>query len=439
MVNIAIPELYNKAYSGTKVLIEEYAAQQVDAVRYVMNLEAKPRHWTGFDAQAKRDFIRGARQGLGRSTLLFEGGSIFGLCHIGVARALYRQGLLPRVITGTATGAFVAALLCIRRDDELESFLNGDDFNLEAFERRRPPRRLSLSQMFARENGYGWFQSLFRRMVRHLNEQYFQDMMVLQECARAELGTLTFEEAYARTLRVLNITLAMPKRGGAPNLLNYITAPHVIIWTACIASNKSFTAKGPVRMMCKDETGQIVLWEPLLEDLDLHSWHLSRCRRKASPLRILPQVLNVNHFIISQARPFLTPIFRSQIHRPGHDVPTGEWEIFQFFKTLAKVDMRHHLREYDSLRGLPNILRRILIKEDIPGSCVALLSDVSFWDLIKVFRKPTKESIRSWILRGERGVWPSIASLKVRCLLEMELEHSYAQLTKTWDTNLLTW
>ncbi|KAI1982862.1 triacylglycerol lipase [Ophidiomyces ophidiicola] len=77
MVNIAVPELYNVAYAGTKDLIEEYAVEQVLSIRYVMELQTTPPHHTGFSTQTKMDFIRGARQGLGRSTLLLQGGSVF--------------------------------------------------------------------------------------------------------------------------------------------------------------------------------------------------------------------------------------------------------------------------------------------------------------------------------------------------------------------------
>lgn len=42
-----------------------------------------------------------------------------GLYHIGVVKALFEQDLLPRIISGTAVGALIAALICIHTDDEL--------------------------------------------------------------------------------------------------------------------------------------------------------------------------------------------------------------------------------------------------------------------------------------------------------------------------------
>lgn len=45
---------------------------------------------------------------------------------------------------------------------------------------------------------------------------------------RRNVGDATFVEAYARTKRVLNITVPTNGEGGVPNLLNYLTAPNVV-------------------------------------------------------------------------------------------------------------------------------------------------------------------------------------------------------------------
>lgn len=48
-------------------------------------------------------------------------------------------------------------------------------------------------------------------------------------------------------------------------------------------------------------------------------------------------------------------------------------------------------------------------------------------DLLKVFKTPStkKEELRSWILKGERGTWPAIAAIRVRCTVELALERGY--------------
>lgn len=65
-------------------------------------------------------------------------------------------------------------------------------------------------------------------MKRFVQKGYFLNGEVLQECVQANLGDLTFEEAYIRSKRILNITVATSGNTGIPNLLNYLTAPNVV-------------------------------------------------------------------------------------------------------------------------------------------------------------------------------------------------------------------
>ena len=124
--NITSPKLFIHAYAGTKLLIDDYIMQVALSIQHVTELQTVPAHDSGFSSQAKLELLHDTRQAFGRTTLLLQGGSIFGLCHLGVVKALHLQGLLPRIITGTATGALIAALVCVQTEDELLMFLDGD-------------------------------------------------------------------------------------------------------------------------------------------------------------------------------------------------------------------------------------------------------------------------------------------------------------------------
>lgn len=227
--NISAPRLFNRAFAGTKTLIEEYISQIVFAINYVATLPTTPGAdgngvIPGFNSQAKLDLFHDTRQAFGRSTLVLQGGAIFGLCHLGVVKALYLRGLLPRIITGTATGALIAALVGIHTEDELLEFVNGNGIDLTAFAGRN--KGGADQDKYSQPDS--WWSTLSRRVRRFFREGYFLDVTVLEECVRANVGDLTFEEAYNRTKRVLNITVATTGRGGVPNLLNYLTAPNVV-------------------------------------------------------------------------------------------------------------------------------------------------------------------------------------------------------------------
>ena len=193
----------------------------------------------------KLDFVHDTRQAFGRSTLVLQGGAIFGLCHLGVVKALFLRGLLPRIITGTATGALIAALVAIHTEEELPDVLSGDGIDLSAFAGkgkadggtaggssemavRAGTDHGSRSGRNSEQTFSARWATLMRRLHRFRREGYFLDVKVLEECVRANVGDLTFMEAYLRSKRVLNITVATAQQGGVPTLLNYLTATNVV-------------------------------------------------------------------------------------------------------------------------------------------------------------------------------------------------------------------
>ncbi|KAL2872199.1 triacylglycerol lipase family protein [Aspergillus lucknowensis] len=425
--NITSPRLFLHAHAGTKLLIDDYITQVALSIQHVTALQTTPMHDSGFTSQAKVELLHDTRQAFGRTTLLLQGGSTFGLCHLGVVKALHLQGLLPRIITGTATGALIAALVGVHSEDELLSFLNGDNIDLSAFDRQRSKAQASdwtrwlPSLRFAD----GGLMTLLRRTKRYLTKGYFLDAEVLEECVRANLGDLTFEEAYARSKRILNITVATSGRSGTPNLLNYLTAPNVLIWSAAVASNASNNSLYPaVTIYCKDETGSIVPW-PHAQDVVFQPWRHIHYEEGESPLSRIAELFNVNHFIISQARPYIVPFLRSELNFLDRRPTTGRWNMTRSLTRLVALEIGHRLRQLNYIGLLPSSLARLLIEESIPGSHLTLVPDLRLRDFPKLFESPDQGSLAHWILKGERGVWPAISALKVRCAVEIELDKGY--------------
>ncbi|KAI7253679.1 patatin-domain-containing protein, partial [Hortaea werneckii] len=301
--NITIPKLYNRAYAGTKVLIEDYVTRVAETVKWVAEYPAGPS--TGLTGQQKLEVLHDARLAFGRSCLVLQGGSIFGLCHIGVVKALHARGLLPRIISGTATGALMAALVGVHSQEELPKFLSGEGIDLSAFTDASEDASED-AQYFS----YGWFATLARRVQRFLNYGYVLDIKVLEECVRDNVGDLTFDEAYQRSKKILNITITA-SGSGVPSLLNYLTAPNVLVWSAAMASNASDARSSPVKLLCKASSGEIRPWivskeysyRPKKRVMSSPSTEYDR----DTPLSRVAEQFNVNHFIISQARPYIAP------------------------------------------------------------------------------------------------------------------------------------
>lgn len=61
-------------------------------------------------------------------------------------------------------------------------------------------------------------------------------VLVFVQVVIANTGLYTFQEAFDRTGRIINITVAPTNLYDPPRLLNYLTAPHICVWSAAVAS-----------------------------------------------------------------------------------------------------------------------------------------------------------------------------------------------------------
>lgn len=212
--NMSDSRLYRYAHVGTKNLIDQYITTAVDTISTLVDLSGSDR-CDPAEMQYILDQILSARQAFGRSAMLFSGGATFGMNHVGVLKALWEAKLVPRIISGASAGSIVTAVFCVHTDDELPEVLARFGYgDLNVFE----PEGEKESPMY--------------KAARFLKHGYIFDIRHLQRVMRDWLGDITFQEAYNRTRRILNICISSAGLYELPRLLNYITAPNVMIWSA---------------------------------------------------------------------------------------------------------------------------------------------------------------------------------------------------------------
>ena len=206
--------MYKHSHIGTKDLVERYISSALETLDALLKVSAKAK-CDGLESKYILEQVLSSRQAFGRSALLLSGGATFGMNHIGVLRALWEARLLPRIISGASAGSIVGAVYCTRVDEEIphlmETFCDGD---LAVFDEE------------------GNEDSLVRKAVRFLKHGALFDISHLTRVMRDLLGDLTFQEAYNRTRKILNICVSSASLYELPRLLNYVTAPNVLIWSA---------------------------------------------------------------------------------------------------------------------------------------------------------------------------------------------------------------
>lgn len=198
------------------------------------------------------------------------------------------------------------------------------------------------------------------------------------------------------------------------------------MWSAAVASNAASPKLygNAVTLKCKDAAGNIVPWSTA-SDTTFAPWTHASYSDRHSPLSRIAELFNVNHFIVSQARPYLIPFLQSDMHGPSSlHTRGGRTSFTGGLLRLVTMEVHHRLQQIDSLGLLPMSIRRFLIDENIPGASVTLVPKLSVGDFMRLLETPTSASLDYWILRGERTVWPAVGALKVRCAVEVCNEKS---------------
>ena len=83
------------------------------------------------------------------------------------------------------------------------------------------------------------------------------EINILKSALRKNVGDVTFYEAYERTGKILNITVSPANDYERPRLLNYLTSPNVLIWSAACASCAFPILYQPVELVSKNEVSPL--------------------------------------------------------------------------------------------------------------------------------------------------------------------------------------
>ncbi|GMG12717.1 unnamed protein product [[Candida] boidinii] len=510
-------DLYNKSYSGTKFLIEEYIEEVLLCLNFINNFKPNKNDnkfsISNFN-QTKLDFFHDAKQTFGSTVLILQGGSLFGLCHLGVIKALLEKNLLPRVITGTAIGAVVAGLICslddYDTDDELLINLTNITNFIESFEKKYADVQNSSVK-------YG---DVLENVIKR---GYSQDISIFMNFSKFKIGSLTFEEAYLKTGKILNI-LINPTDNNVPKLLNYVTTPNVLIVSAiyCSIGNELFRNED-ISLLVKNQYNEIVELETSLDceflppqteynikwkNLQTSNFHLGnltkedfeedeseeeeiieeenedytddendtvakmdakrdtsdteikskrvtqrnetelkskeKTKRTSSKKKKLPQrphieyrksnsssyirlseLFNVNHFMVSLARPYLAPLV-------GNDLKhSSDWSIINNLKTILRLEFSHRIEFLEKCGFNINLIKKLAIDEKTPKTNSSEITIVpELRTLVRDFSRifdinRYKENIPYWISVGEKSVWPLYPLIWTRTAIEFALDDYY--------------
>jgi NTE family protein len=377
--------LYDKAKFGTKQLIVDYVDEIVSALEHLASPEVDE-----ISFEEKLDFFRRADHCFGRSAFMMSGsGSLF-YFHIGVIRALWQEGLLPNVLSGSSGGSFVGSLLSTHSNGDLEYLLDPD----------------YLIDKMEEETGH------FRRASK-LKPQLMQ-IDEIQKIIKSLIPDLTFDEAFKMTGRELNISIAPAETHQKSRLLNAITSPNVYIREAVLASAAVPGVYPPVTLAAKNHLGEKQAYLPSRKWVD-------GSVSDDMPAKRLARLYGVNHYIVSQTNPHVIPFVADGKKRDdtlsllkGASVTSARAWINAGASTIEKP-----LSYSPSLTRFTNIALSV-INQDYVGD-INILPTNRFFNPFKILAYLSIQEIRELIASGEKATWPRIEMIRVQTRISRTL------------------
>jgi predicted acylesterase/phospholipase RssA len=356
--NISNPALYQVARVGTKTLIERYLQEVCTALDFLCDNE-----FSEFGFKEKLDFFQTTGQAFGQSCLMLSGGAALGLFHIGVAKSLWEEGLLPPVISGSSAGSIIASVVGTHDDEELRHKLEPENIYLEAFK------------------VVGWGGLMRGKPVLDGN--------FLEACLEENIADLTFEEAYHRTGREINITVSPYDRHQHSRLLNWKTSPNVLIPGIY----------PPVTLWAKNIEGEKVPYIPSRKFVD-------GSIKDDLPIHRLARLYGVNHAIVSQTNPHVVPFLARKGN--GRPLPALGNLALRNFTMNARFVLNLAQRQVRSNDvGLILDKAESVLKQKYIGD-INLIPERKARNILRVLRNPSVDDVREFIRSGERATWPRL-------------------------------
>ncbi|KAJ3355361.1 hypothetical protein HDU91_005680 [Kappamyces sp. JEL0680] len=386
-------KLYNRTFSGTKNSIEFFCLELIKCLNTVKDSDA-------LGGEEKERLFQQLSTTYGKTALCLSGGALLGWYHLGVAKALFENNILPKIFTGSSAGALIACSICCRTDKELVEFWNDPTL----------PERLTFMK-------HTWTEWL----GHYLQKGTFMTCQdLVQSAQELTKGNLTFLEAYQISGRTLNIAVTCHELGKTI-LLNHITAPHVTLCSAAVASSALPLLVPPATLFAKLPDGQIV---PFL-DQGSAGWRDGSLSSDI-PERELHQFFNVKYTIVSQVNPHISLFMfspRGEIGSPSRKGWRGGFLVSSIVQ-FCLLDIRKWLKFVRDMELLPKIFGTDfsrLYLQSFRGSMT-----VSFPGSIKHYARlmtdPTVESLKEFKLVGQQRTFPLMVALSKRLQVEKTLE-----------------
>ncbi|EGR28050.1 patatin-like phospholipase family protein, putative [Ichthyophthirius multifiliis] len=249
-------------------------------------------------------------------------------------------------------------------------------------------------------------------------------MQVYKNFIRDNIGDITFQQAYDLTGFVLNITVTGSGQYIQDRVLNYLTSPNVVIWSAVCCSCSLPGVFPPQDLLCKESDGSLVKYVEYAQFIDGSiAFDVPHIK--------LQEMFNVNTFIVSQVNPYVIPLLdHSQSIRHRNKMLLFTLKILEVIKSIIFDEIKARFSQLSKLGILPHSFIKTLnlIYQKYEG-------DITIWpapkltDYFNIFKNPTcHEFVEKYTKAGAQRCYQKLSHIQFLTKFERIVNECYQNL-----------
>lgn len=253
----------------------------------------------------------------------------------------------------------------------------------------------------------------------------------------ATKGDTTFLEAYKRTGRIFCVSAVSDNH--RPILLNYRTAPHIVIWSAVIASASLPMLMAPSPLIRKKKNGKLV---------EFTSYGRVYCDGSIQfdvPTQRLLEHFNVKFNVAVQCNPHINAFYYNT--RGTANSPVNHWGnsgmrggfLSSLLEKLLKLEMRKWMRLLSDMDLLPQMFGhdwRNTIHQQTRGQ-ITMNPKPPLRNYFLLINDPSLSRMTEYFKTGQSMAFPYLCMIKTRMRLQNCLRNHISNLDPTKDNSLL--
>lgn len=377
---IGKPALYRRAKSGTKHLIDAYNDLVNESLLAIAGASSRQ-----ISRRKKIDFFRRAAHCYGRSALMLSGGAGLVYFHHGVVQTLLDHDLLPNVVSGASAGSWICAQLGTRTNEELKNGYFRDRLYDFPSGKHHP-----LKVLMGLDREYSPSDFLEQTL-----DQFVED--------------LTFQEAFEKTGRYINISISPAEKHQESRLMNAITSPNVYIRSAVMASSSVPGIVPPVSLYAKGADGKPRPYLPTRKWCD-------GSMADDLPAKRLSRLFGVNHYLVSLINPLATPFVEDPNLRPTRGLKRTAFDLaVQGMQELLLSTERLSGKLGANYLGPALLMADALLDQKYTGDINLIMEkrDYRWRDVLFGYANDKDNSaVEAMKMAGARSTWPKLPVIK---------------------------